>query len=165
MNSSSETTPPSGHKANKTGNRLELFIEQALKASGYIEFWNHRHQVFDNRELIGGKQFIKQALVGDTIYDTVRKCDFLIINRAKFPKDLIIECKWQQSNGSVDEKYPYLLFNIIKTAVPTVILIDGEGYRPAALEWLKSQVTDTNALRGAWNMMEFQKQVNNGFLG
>jgi hypothetical protein len=46
-----------------------------------------------------------QLPVGSTIYDTERKCDFFIINSGKFPKGLIIECKWQKSKGSVDEKY------------------------------------------------------------
>ncbi|MDP2637026.1 MAG: hypothetical protein Q8P03_00205, partial [bacterium] len=63
--------------------------------------------------------------MGLTIYETVRKCDFFIVNRELFPDDLIIECKWQQSGGSVDEKYPFLLFNILKTGIPTIILLDG----------------------------------------
>jgi len=65
----------------------------------------------------------------------------------------------------VDEKFPFLLFNIIKTGVPTIILIDGAGYRPAALKFLKDEVSKTRALRGAWTMQEFQTQVNNRFLG
>ncbi len=163
-NSSSEIIS-SGHKANKTGNRLERFVEQALQANGYIEFWNYKGQLFDNRKVIGGKQYAKQVYCGKTIYETIRKVDFLIINHDVFPDDLIIECKWQQVSGSVDEKYPFLLFNIIKTSVPTVILIDGDGYRKAALKFLKDEVSKTSALRGAWTMKEFQTQINNGFLG
>ncbi len=169
MSLSSETIPPtppsSGSKANNTGSTLERFVYQALASKGYSEFWNHKAQAFENRKAIGGKQYLKQLPVGLTIYDTVRKCDFLVINRAKFPKDLIIECKWQQSAGSVDEKYPFLLFNIIKTGIPTVILIDGRGYKATALKWLKDQVSKTGALVGVYDMSEFQKVVNNGFLG
>lgn len=164
MNSSSEITS-SGKKANKTGSSLERFIEQALLARGYSEFWNHKKQVFANRKLIGGKQFAKQVPIGDTIYETTRKCDFLVINREKFPNDLIIECKWQQSSGSVDEKYPFLIFNIIRTGIPTVVLLDGGGYKEAAMKWLKENVNQKGALLGVWTMAEFQTQVNNGFLG
>ena len=163
MNSSSETT--SGSKANKTGNTLERFVQQALQDRGYAEFWNHKKQVFNNRKSIGGKQYSKQLCVGETIYDTPRICDFFVINRDKFPNDLIIECKWQQSGGSVDEKYPLLVFNIVKTSIPTVILLDGGGYRPQAMAWLKDQVNPKGAIIGVWTMAEFQKQVNNGFLG
>lgn len=166
MSLSSETTPPSsGQKANRTGNSLERFIQDALKARGYTEFWNHKKQVFHNRKLIGGKQFAKQVPLGDTIYETSRKCDFLVINREKFPNDLIIECKWQQSKGSVDEKYPFLIFNIIRTGIPTIVLLDGGGYKQAAMKWLKENVNQKGALLGVWTMTEFQKEVNNGFLG
>jgi hypothetical protein len=164
MNSSSEIIS-SGSRANKTGNQLERFVQDALRAGGYAEFWNHKSQAFANRKTIGGKQYLKQLPVGDTIYDTMRKCDFFIVNRSKFPNDLIIECKWQQISGSVDEKYPFLFFNIVKTGVPTVVLIDGGGYKPAAKAWLKDQVSKTGALIGVWTMTEFQTQVNNGFLG
>jgi hypothetical protein len=167
MSLSSATTPvdPSGRKAQRTGNSLEKFVQDALIRAGYSEFWNHKKQVFQHRDLIGGKQFATQVPLGDTIYATERKCDFLVINREKFPKDLVIECKWQQSKGSVDEKYPFLIFNIIRTGIPTVILLDGGGYKEAAMKWLKENVNQKGALIGVWTMVEFQREVNNGFLG
>lgn len=164
MNSSSGTTN-SGRKANKTGNLLENFVEQTLREKEYKEFWNYKQTAFANRKAIGGKQYLKQLPVGTTIYETPRKCDFYIVNRELFPDDLIIECKWQQVGGSVDEKYPYLLFNILKTGIPTVILLDGGGYKPAAMDWLKTQVHPKGALIAVWNMTEFQTKINNGFLG
>ena len=163
-NSSSEIIS-SGEKANKTGNQLEEFVEETLKKKGYVEFWNHKATAFENRKVIGGKQYIRQLPVGQTIYETTRKCDFFIINRDRFSDDLIIECKWQQVSGSVDEKYPFLLFNIIKTGIPTIVLMDGSGYKKAALEWLKGQVHDKSALIAVWNMAEFQTKVNNNFFG
>jgi hypothetical protein len=164
MSLSSETTS-SGCKANKTGSVLERLVEKALTSRGYTEFWNYKKQMFEHREIIGGKQFAKQPVIRQTIYDTPRKCDFLVINRDRFPKDLIIECRWQQSGGSVDEKYPLLVFNIVKTGIPTVILLDGGGYRPEAMTWLKEQVNPNGAIIGVWTMAEFQKEANDGFLG
>jgi len=155
----------SGQRANETGNRLERFVKQALEDKGYQEFWNHKEQVFENRKALGGKQYARQVVVGTTIYESKRKCDFLVINRDKFPDALIIECKWQQSAGSVDEKYPFLLFNIMKMGVPSVVLLDGGGYKPSAMAWLKSQSDPNRALIGVWNMAEFQTRINNGFLG
>lgn len=140
-------------------------MEQALHEKGYQEFLDHKAHAFVNRKAIGGKQYLKQLPIGPSIYETVRKCDFLIVNRAVFPDDLIIECKWQQRSGSVDEKYPLLLFNILKTGIPTVVLLDGGGYKEAARKWLIDQVHPKGALIGVWTMAEFQKAVNNGFLG
>lgn len=166
MNSSSETTANSGGgHANRTGNRLEKFVQHQLEDSGYTEFWDHRKQLFANRDSVGGKQYGKQIYCGKSIYETDRKCDFLVLNKDRWPEGLIIECKWQQSKGSVDEKYPFALFNIYKIGVPTVILLDGGGYKPAALKWLKSQVDPKRALIGVYTMAEFQTVVNNGFLG
>jgi len=161
---SSEITS-SGKKACHTGNRLESFVKEALKEREYTEVWNHKNAIFDNRKLIGGKQYAQQVPVGMTIYNSPRKCDFLIVNRALFPDDLIIECKWQQVAGSVDEKYPFLYFNILKTGIPTVVLLDGAGYKKTAMEWLKEQVHPKSALIAVYSMAEFQKAVNNGLLG
>jgi hypothetical protein len=174
MNSSLETTgnnkdedgtEVSGTRANRTGNSFEQFVENALLQNGYIEFWDHKEQVFANRAFVGGKQFAKQVVIGTTIYGTKRRCDFLVLNRDRFPDGLVIECKWQESSGSVDEKYPFLLFNIAKIGVPTVVLLDGGGYKPMAMEWLKSQADPKRALIAVWNMAEFHREVNKGFLG
>ncbi len=161
----SSATITGGEKAQQTGNLLENFVEQILLAKGYTEFWNFKNSSFENRKAIGGKQFLRHPCVGNTIYEKPRQCDLLVINRDFFPDDLIIECKWQQSKGSVDEKYPFLLFNILKTGVPTIVLLDGGGYSGPAKKWLQEQVHEKGALIGVWDMSEFQKRVNNGFLG
>ncbi len=163
LKSSSAITEP--WKANKTGRNLEVFVENALKNAHYTEFWNHKASAFANRKSIGGKQYMKQLPVGKTIYDSDRKCDFYIINRTKFDDDLIIECRWQQSGGSVDEKLPYFYFNILKTGIPTIILMDGGGCRTKALTWMKEQVHPKSALIAVYTMTEFHKEVNNGLLG
>jgi hypothetical protein len=47
-------------KPNKTGIRLEEFVEKALADYDYTEFWNHKASAFANRKSIGGKQYMKQ---------------------------------------------------------------------------------------------------------
>ena len=158
-------TISSGTQANKTGDVLELFVQRLLQDNGYAEFWNHKDQVFANRHNIGGKQYAKEVVIGKSIYDTDVRCDFLILNRDKFPEGLAVECKWQQSSGSVDVKYPYNVFNILKIGLPTIIIIDGNGARKKAVDWLRSQAHPSKALIGVYNMSEFQALVNKGFLG
>lgn len=167
MNSLSEITNKltQGAQANKTGNSLELFVQQALENNGYTLFTGTKNQLFNNRKNIGGKQYAPQVPVGNSIYESPRKCDFLVLNQDKFPDGLVIECKWQEGAGSVDEKYPFLYFNIVKSGAPTVVLIDGGGYRKAAKNWLSSMAHPDKALTNVWSMSEFQKAVNNGFLG
>lgn len=143
--------------------KLNELVAKTLDENGYREFLNHKEQAFENRSHIGGKQYLRQLPTGKNIYDATRKTDFLIVNRKKFPNDLIIECKWQEKSGSVDEKYPFLLFNIQKTGVPTLVLIDGGGYRPAALKWLKAQVNPQNHLVAVWDMEEFKVKTSRNF--
>jgi hypothetical protein len=161
MNFSSEITT-SGAFANHTGNTLENFVRQTLAYNGYAEIQGHKGQIFAGRGDITGKQFAQQVPVGETIYKTKRIADVLVINKDLFPDGLVIECKWQQAPGSVDEKYPFLVWNIAKADVPTIVLIDGGGYKPAALEWLKAQANPSSALIAVFTMAEFQKAANNG---
>ncbi len=114
---------------------------------------------------MGGKQFAREVNVGDSIYGTKVRADFLVLNKDKFPDGLVVECKWQQSRGSVDIKYPFNVFNIAKLGIPTIILIDGNGYSKKSFAWLKDQAHPQKALIGVYTMSEFQVEVNKGFLG
>ena len=67
--------------------------------------------------------------------------EFLLKSK-KFDCEIRIECKWQQSNGSVDEKFPYLYLNCIE-ALPEkeiVIIVDGGGAKVGAITWLQETV-------------------------
>ena len=65
-----------------------------------------------------------------------------MLKSKKFDCEIRIECKWQQSNGSVDEKFPYLYLNCIE-AMPEkeiVIIVDGGGAKVGAITWLQETV-------------------------
>jgi hypothetical protein len=152
-----------GRKANRTGVRLEAFVESALKEHRYEESSNGG-DLFKKRALItSGRYYARGVNVGKTAYGehTQRRVDLFIVSKELFPNDLIFECKWQQVKGSADEKYPNLVNNIKTTGIPTIVVIGGNGYKPGALEWLKKQV-DGIVLMAVWAMEEFQIAVNNG---
>ena len=154
-----------GGRANKTGNHLERFVEHQLQDLGYIERIGRNKHTAANTNTENGAYYGKQARFGKSIYNTDRVCDFLIFHKALWPNSLVIECKWQQAKGSVDEKYPFAVLNIEKLGVPTILLLDGGGYKPEALVWLKSQAGPEKALIGVYTMSEFQTIINDGFLG
>lgn len=63
-----------------------------------------------------------------------------LLKSEKYNLEIRIECKWQQSTGSVDEKFPYLYLNCIE-AMPEndiLIIVDGGGAKEGAVRWLKS---------------------------
>ena len=149
-----------GSIANNTGKSLEDFIESKFHAVGYSLVPSKKFFV---EELRGVPIFTKQFPLCANIYGTQLNCDFIAFHPQKFPNNLVIESKWQQSNGSVDEKFPFLVANIReKYPCEAIILLDGGGYKVGAEKWLRAQVD--RKLLGVFTMSEFQKWVNQGNL-
>lgn len=102
-----------------------------------------------------GYSIRRQEAVGTNIYGGQTRADFYIEGTPVFPNGLIIESKWQESMGSVDEKYPYLVENIKSCyPAPTIVVIGGAGIREGAEQWLRDQV-DGDQLYAVFSMEEF----------
>jgi len=147
-----------GTVANTTGKSLEDFIESKLVERNYAEV---RAKVFRHTYPCPVPIYAKQYFIGKSVYDTNLFCDFIIYHPKKHPACLVIESKWQQAAGSVDEKFPYLVKNI-QDIYPhkTVLLLDGGGYKAGAESWIRGQVGGN--LEGVFNMSEFQRWANKG---
>lgn len=91
-----------------------------------------------------GVRFVRQKHVGSTIYRTRLKTDVYIEPYQRFPAGLAIESKWQDSTGSADEKFPYLVANIRAGAFPcpVVVVVAGGAARIGAFQWLRAQQDD-----------------------
>lgn len=149
-----------GTVANYTGKNFEQFVENLIIGAGYtfVDKKKFTASIYLEQPI-----YSKQVYVSRSIYDTPSYCDFILYHPEKHSDCLIIETKWQQTGGSVDEKYPYLIINI-QTRYPhkTVLVLDGGGYKGGAEKWVKDQVG--NQLIGVYNMSEFQKWANKGNL-
>jgi len=146
-----------GSQANRNGRHLENVIVPILKSAGYKEIESETKIFFEM-----DKWYIKQYIVGKTLYGTSHKIDYYLYNKLKYPNKLLIEAKWQADGGSVDEKYPYLVMTLKQYSAQSIIVIDGGGYKPLALVWLKNQI-DTKLI-GVFSISEFMNWVNNGGL-
>lgn len=89
----------------------------------------------------------RDACAGRTCFETAWYVDAILDNAHQFPQELIVECKWQESDGSADEKYNHLVANIYGATRPAVIVTGGRGARQVgagarleALAWLHRQV-------------------------
>ena len=110
-----------GKRANTNGQSAEDTIAAILMARRYIPQ--------------------RQYLIGISIFQSPLYADFYLDDIPTFPHGLIIESKWQEVSGSVDEKLPYLVANIQDVyPCPTVIVLHGKGYRLGAAAWLRRQV-------------------------
>ena len=159
-----------GAYAKHTGDQLEASTRSLFLRSGYGQFEAAKKgifskaNVFANRSLISTPQFVVEAIIGKTIYGHRRKADLLVINNDLFPEGLVVECKWQQSKGSVDEKFAYLYLCILAAKIPSIVLLDGGGARPGAIAWFKSHARPNSPLLAVYSTTEFQVAVNNGLL-
>jgi len=91
--------------------------------------------------------FSQQVFTGQNIYGKDRRIDLILYEPHKWPDCLVIQCKWQSSSGSVDEKFPFEVECIAEDAFPTIIILDGGGYSDGAKDWLMRQ-------RGKRNLIE-----------
>lgn len=89
-----------------------------------------------------GCEFTRQAAIGTSIYEYGLQADFLVHNIDEFADGLVIESKWQDTAGTADEKFPYLVANIRagRYGRPVIVVISGGGCRPGAERWLREQV-------------------------
>ncbi len=147
-----------GSRANYTGTVLQKFIEARLVERSYVRVV-HTH--FRPSTYLQQPTYSREFRLGKGIYDKDLRCDFILYHPQKHINGLVIEAKWQQSGGSVDEKFPYLVKNIKQcSAYKTVILLDGHGYTLGAERWLRNQIGDN--LIAVYDMAQFQIWANNG---
>lgn len=153
-------SPNSRSRDTRTGDKLESFIEHLLKETDYQETSS---SAFENGQEMLHPAYAKQFQIGETIYGSKRYVDFIIFHPERWPKCLVLEAKWQQTSGSVDEKLPYLVECIKHSKYPTAIVLDGKGYREGARNWLHGKAGQ-DCLLHVFSMSDLQTFANEGKL-
>lgn len=132
-------------RANKRGKVLETAVASMLEDGGYTKVTGKRffpiHESMRQQPI-----FSQQCHVGKCLYGKNRRVDFILYHPNRWPECLVIQCKWQSSKGSVEEKYPYEVMSIDVGKFKTIIVLDGGGYSQNAEHWVKSQVGNGNLL-------------------
>jgi hypothetical protein len=127
-------------KSSKSGNQLEQSVISVFSNNGFevINYsdWKKKPDKFS-------KEVLLKHVPYQSIYGHKGFTEFVALS-AKWNMRIRIECKWQQSAGSVDEKLPYLYLNIIETMEEDefLILIDGDGFKQGAIRWLREAVNE-----------------------
>ena len=75
------------------------------------------------------------------IYNTKLRFDFYLPDL-----DIVIEAKFQNSPGTVDEKYPYLFENMKSINKKVLIVYGGGKARPGAISWLKNKCMENDQI-------------------
>ena len=147
-----------GTIANKSGEQLERFVSEKLDERGYQ--FVPRDQFYPAR-ILEQTIYTKQFEIGKSIYGKDRFVDLILYHPALWKDCLCIQCKWQTSNGSVEEKYPFEVLCVAQNDIDTIILLDGDGYSQGAKQWLLNQA-GKNRLKHVFNQGEFTKFAKKG---
>ena len=126
-----------GSYANSSGNTLEKTVKEVFMSKGFQLLPYSKWNKTKDKEKFG-KELLLTGIPYTSIYNHPGTTEFFASSE-KYDFKIRIECKWQQSAGSVDEKFPYLYLNCIE-AMPEediIIIVDGGGYKKGGLEWLK----------------------------
>jgi hypothetical protein len=158
-------------RAESTGSVAESTIRGVLTGRGYVELGAQeaieaepeaeQTAMFRDfaRRARPSRLFVAQFPIGHSIYGLPLFTDFWVRGAPGFPEGLAIEVKWQQSTGSVDEKFPYLVLNIKERyPCPALIIADGGGQRLGAIQWLRDQLEGN--LLGIFTVTEFLVWAN-----
>ena len=136
----------------KPSKRFEKQVEELL-AEDYEHVPN---KLFFAARCMRQPIFSTQVHIGLNIYTTKRKVDFILHHHSKWPSSLVIQCKWQSTGGTTDEKFPFEVECINQGRFPTIIVLDGGGYRDGARQWLlgkrNEKLIDVVDMRGITQM-------------
>lgn len=145
-----------GRKANNNGRFFEQLISQSLRSRGYAEC--------GNAPPVASKPFFVPQSKGrfESIYGIPMTVDFYVWHPEKFERGLIIECKYQETGGSADEKFPYTVLSLKKTGVPAILLLIGAGAKRKAVDWCIRQ--QSTALTVFTSVEAFLHRANGGLL-
>ncbi len=132
---------------NTSGREFEKSIESIInRKTGFSSILNSKAKTLKNNLI--------REYPYTTMYGSKGRVDFrLNLNQ----KTYYIECKYQSSAGSVDEKLVYTLYNMDQHDGIKIIVIDGHGWRKSTLNWIykASKNTDTKVM----NLEKFKKFV------
>lgn len=148
-------------EANSTGSSLEQSVERLIDQAGYdcVPSAPLFFALRDMEQAI----YARQCVTGRDIYSIQRRVDFILYHPRKWPESLVIQCKWQASGGTVDQKYPFEVLSIMADGYPAIIVLDGGGYTAGSAQWLRSQA-GKNRLRHVLTLGDFQRFASRGEL-
>lgn len=71
----------------------------------------------------------REVPLGKTIIGKDRRIDIFVLHQ-ETRRALAIECKYQDSQGTTDEKIPYALEDLTALRIPACLVYAGEGFSP-----------------------------------
>ena len=144
---------PQGQKAATNGSKFEDVVEEAITYA--LDIPSHRWSKGNDSFIVDNVLF--KNVPYESIYGTKCRSEFLLRYHGR---NIRIECKYQESPGSVDEKLPYLMMNFTQKVdeEETIIITHGDGFRDGAINWLRETCKNTKCK--VFTLLEFTFYLN-----
>lgn len=84
-----------------------------------------------------GLQIYREVSLGKSVIGKNRRIDILAIDE-RTSKAIGVECKYQATTGTVDEKIPYTLQDLAALHIPAFVVYAGIGFSPGVLHLLEA---------------------------
>lgn len=82
-----------------------------------------------------GLTVYEEVQLGTSIIGKQRRIDLFVVGPDQ--RALVVECKYQDSAGTADEKIPYALNDMAALRIPGVLVYAGAGFSPGVLHLLQ----------------------------
>lgn len=90
----------------------------------------------------------EEVSVGTSIIGKRRRVDLIVLDAAR-SRALALECKYQDSSGTADEKIPYALRDLEALRMASAMVYAGRGFSEGVLHLLQSSERAAYCLPGA----------------
>jgi hypothetical protein len=84
-----------------------------------------------------GLELRQQVRVGRRLWGAERRIDVILTHR-EARRSLGLECKFQGSSGSAEEKIPATISDIAAWPIPGIVVFAGDGFSPNMRQYLLS---------------------------
>jgi hypothetical protein len=149
-----------GSKATKTSQNFRAQIKTTFEVNGFSEISAEEMQVIlSDRTPVSIPVFARNVEIGHDIYGNQWRADF-VYARGRVRR--VVHARWQQSSGSVDQKFPFFVENAKRLEFKSIFVLGGDGFKKGARAWLSSQ--KSLKIREVLSEEEFQEWANNGNL-
>lgn len=144
-----KTVSTQGQNASLSGQDMENMVEDRLKRAGFRELSPKEKRTLTAGSVsyrdLGDRWYARHVKLFRGLYEVKLFLDFFVYLEDRYPHGLIIECKSQEQQGSVDEKYVYTVLSLKKMTkehkAPAWLVFSGAGIRACAMEWVRKEST------------------------
>ena len=141
----------------KSGLEFENKVEQKLLSLSYMKTTPKLFQKSCDSYI---PCFCRQYKSGMTIFNRAMITDFIVYHPEKWSKGLRIECKYQGTGGSCQDKLPKTLADFQSSAPHKfLLLIGGNGFSPGVLPYLETQAEVIPNLVGIATLSDLKKYL------